>query len=73
MSAEAFYDRLAPFYHLIFPDWDASIARQAEQGEISLPIIMTRLPSVSPIVFSIASNSDAWTPILPAVASSTDP
>ncbi|HET7460624.1 MAG TPA: class I SAM-dependent methyltransferase [Longimicrobium sp.] len=24
-----FYDRLAPFYHLIFPDWDASIARQA--------------------------------------------
>lgn len=24
-----FYDALAPFYHLIFPDWDASIARQA--------------------------------------------
>ncbi|HET7231491.1 MAG TPA: class I SAM-dependent methyltransferase [Longimicrobium sp.] len=24
-----FYDRLAPFYHLIFPDWEASIARQA--------------------------------------------
>ena len=24
-----FYDRLAPFYHLLFPDWDASIARQA--------------------------------------------
>src|SRR5262245_59446756 len=30
MSAEAFYDRLTPYYHLIFPDWDASIARQAE-------------------------------------------
>jgi SAM-dependent methyltransferase len=29
MTAEAFYDRLAPFYHLIFPDWEASIARQA--------------------------------------------
>jgi SAM-dependent methyltransferase len=26
-----FYDQLAPLYHLIFPDWDASIARQAEQ------------------------------------------
>jgi SAM-dependent methyltransferase len=24
-----FYDRLAPFYDLIFPDWDASIERQA--------------------------------------------
>lgn len=24
-----FYDRLAPFYHPIFGDWDASIARQA--------------------------------------------
>ena len=23
-----FYDRLAPFYHLIYPDWDASIRRQ---------------------------------------------
>ncbi|HEX6910028.1 MAG TPA: class I SAM-dependent methyltransferase [Longimicrobium sp.] len=28
-STEDFYDALAPFYHLIFPDWDASIARQA--------------------------------------------
>jgi SAM-dependent methyltransferase len=25
-----FYDRLAPFYHLIFADWEASIQRQAE-------------------------------------------
>jgi len=29
MTVEDFYDRLAPFYHLIFPDWEASIARQA--------------------------------------------
>jgi len=29
MTAELFYDQLAPFYHLIFPDWEASIARQA--------------------------------------------
>jgi SAM-dependent methyltransferase len=26
-----FYDLLAPLYHLIFPDWDASIERQAGQ------------------------------------------
>ena len=26
-----FYDLLAPFYDLIFPDWDASIERQAIQ------------------------------------------
>jgi SAM-dependent methyltransferase len=29
MTVEAFYDRLAPFYHLVYPDWEASIARQA--------------------------------------------
>ena len=28
MSARAFYDELAPFYHLIYEDWDASVARQ---------------------------------------------
>lgn len=26
-----FYDQLAPLYHLIFQDWDKSIARQAQQ------------------------------------------
>ena len=26
---QAFYDALAPYYHLIYADWDASIARQA--------------------------------------------
>lgn len=25
-----FYDELAPFYHLIYPDWQASVARQAQ-------------------------------------------
>jgi SAM-dependent methyltransferase len=28
---DEFYDRLAPFYHLIYPDWDTSIERQADQ------------------------------------------
>lgn len=27
--SEASYDELAPFYHLLFPDWEASMARQA--------------------------------------------
>lgn len=26
---DAFYDELAPFYHLIYPDWESSITRQA--------------------------------------------
>jgi SAM-dependent methyltransferase len=29
MTVETFYDRLSPFYHLIYPDWEASIKRQA--------------------------------------------
>jgi SAM-dependent methyltransferase len=29
MSVEAFYDRMASFYHLIYPDWERSIERQA--------------------------------------------
>jgi SAM-dependent methyltransferase len=29
MTPEAFYDELAPFYHLVYPDWEASVARQS--------------------------------------------
>jgi SAM-dependent methyltransferase len=29
MTVEGFYDRLAPQYHLIYADWEASIGRQA--------------------------------------------
>lgn len=29
VTVETFYDRLAPFHHLIFQDWEASIERQA--------------------------------------------
>ena len=28
MSVRAFYDELAPWYHLVYQDWDAGIARQ---------------------------------------------
>ncbi|MBT9548658.1 MAG: class I SAM-dependent methyltransferase [Candidatus Sericytochromatia bacterium] len=27
---QAFYDQFSPYYHLIFPDWEASIKRQAQ-------------------------------------------
>ena len=26
MTTEDFYDKIAPFYDIIYPDWDASIA-----------------------------------------------
>lgn len=33
-----FYDQLAPFYHLIFPDWEASMHRQGEALETILRV-----------------------------------
>jgi len=30
LSVVGFYDALAPWYHLVYQDWDASIARQGE-------------------------------------------
>lgn len=27
----SFYDQLAPFFHLVYPDWNASVRRQGEQ------------------------------------------
>jgi len=31
MSVIDFYDQLSPFYHLIYPDWEASVQRQSVQ------------------------------------------
>jgi len=28
MSVRAFYDELAPLYHLVYDDWETSVARQ---------------------------------------------
>ena len=33
LSTRDFYDGLAPYYHLIYPDWEASVARQGEALE----------------------------------------
>jgi 2-polyprenyl-3-methyl-5-hydroxy-6-metoxy-1,4-benzoquinol methylase/antitoxin component of MazEF toxin-antitoxin module len=37
-----FYDHLAPFYHLIYPDWNASVDRQASILDV---VIRERLPN----------------------------
>lgn len=31
MSVTDFYDQLSPFYHVIYPDWEASVRRQSFQ------------------------------------------
>jgi SAM-dependent methyltransferase len=31
MSVQAFYDELAPLYHLVYEDWEASVARHGRQ------------------------------------------
>jgi len=30
VTVQAFYDRLAPLYHLVYEDWQASVGRQGE-------------------------------------------
>ena len=35
-ESDTFYDDLAPFYHLIYPDWEKSIARQGGQLDIAI-------------------------------------
>lgn len=42
-----FYDRLAPYYHLIYPDWNASIDRQA--GALD-EMIRRRCPEASTLL-----------------------
>ncbi|NJO35580.1 MAG: class I SAM-dependent methyltransferase [Rhodospirillales bacterium] len=43
----SFYDELAPLYHLVYSDWNASIERQAEQLS---SIIAARWPAASRIL-----------------------
>lgn len=40
----AFYDALAPFYHLIYPDWDASMRRQGQALDAILRSRTEKLP-----------------------------
>lgn len=52
MSVQAFYDALASQYHLIYADWDASIARQ---GAALASIIREGWPAVSE-VYDVAAG-----------------
>jgi SAM-dependent methyltransferase len=47
VSTGKFYDDLAPLYHLIYQDWDASIARQAR---ILDEVIQERFPGIQTIL-----------------------
>lgn len=42
MSPGAFYDQIAPFYHLIYADWETGMARQARA--LDAIVRSTRLP-----------------------------
>src|ERR1700741_2369626 len=47
MSVIDFYDQLSPFYHLIYPDWEASVQRQSVQiNAVVREIWGTRVRSV---------------------------
>jgi SAM-dependent methyltransferase len=47
MSTADFYDAIEPFYHLIYPDWQASIDRQ---GEALSKLIHTRCDNAKSIL-----------------------
>jgi 2-polyprenyl-3-methyl-5-hydroxy-6-metoxy-1,4-benzoquinol methylase len=58
MSTPEFYNKLAPFYHLIFEDWEASIAHQA--GTLDSLIrtnISTAVGSVLDVAFGIGTQA----------------
>lgn len=52
-STRDFYDELAPFYHLIFPDWEASVARQ---GEALDAVIRAELGADARTVLDVAAG-----------------
>lgn len=53
-----FYDQLAPFYHLIFEDWEASIASQADDlNHIILTEWGTKAKSVLDVLCGIGTQS----------------
>jgi len=51
MSVRAFYDELAPRYHLIYADWEASIARQ---GDALATIISEHWPEARAVLDAAA-------------------
>ncbi|HYW13139.1 MAG TPA: class I SAM-dependent methyltransferase [Longimicrobium sp.] len=52
-STEQFYDDLAPYYHLIYPDWEASVAWQ---GEALDAVIRAELGAGAGTVLDVAAG-----------------
>lgn len=52
-STQDFYDELAPFYHLIYPDWEASVAWQ---GEALDAVLRAELGACAHTVLDVAAG-----------------
>ncbi len=53
-----FYDRLAPYYHLIYPDWEKSVARQAGHlDSIIKELCENKTPHVLDVACGIGTQS----------------
>jgi hypothetical protein len=61
MEPAAFYDDLAADYHLIFADWEASIARQAEALAPLLGAAETVWPTCARSTWAASTPWSAWT------------
>jgi hypothetical protein len=64
-----FYDELAPLYHLIHQDWDASIRRQ---GEHLSSLIKTEWSKSSPVEMGTSHCARPRPIAVPLVKSSVD-
>jgi SAM-dependent methyltransferase len=56
MPIEQFYDELVPYYDLIFPDWDASMARQGDALALVIRDTLGRSAPASPRLLDVASG-----------------
>ena len=52
-DVRAFYDRLAPLYHLVYEDWDASVRRQRDA---LAALIVERWGSAARVVLDAAAG-----------------
>ena len=57
MTVRAFYDELAPRYHLVYADWDASIARQGAALDSLLRELFPAVRDVLDVAVGIGTQS----------------
>ena len=56
MSVSDFYDRIAPFYHLIYGDWEGSVERQGGQIHDIIQSTWTEVHSVLDVSCGIGTQ-----------------